>query len=89
MGATKIQFKAIGTSINTSFNDVFPFITAFHHQTSDNSVLGITLFDFSHFVEVIFERTVCDELNIVKANNTGVFVMDGFKATGYIGNGLA
>ncbi|MCY1243691.1 hypothetical protein D9M72_567160 [compost metagenome] len=73
----EVQLNAISAGFFYQRQDGFPrFFFAWHHDRSDQCAVGPAHFHFFHFAQVHFQRTVGDQLDIVKTEQPPISTMD-------------
>ncbi|MNW02967.1 hypothetical protein D3C71_1988300 [compost metagenome] len=80
MRTAEVELQAVYTDRFHPFNDFVPLLLlGFHHQGGDNRMIRESFLRFIDFLQVHLKRTVCDQLNVVKARYTLSIEMYGCK----------
>ena len=90
VGATEVQFQAVGAGVFCALHDVVPGLAlALDHQRGDDHMLGIAPLDLGNFLQVDRDGPVGDELDVVEAHHAAAFPIDRGVARAHVGDGLA
>jgi hypothetical protein len=75
MGATKVEFNAVGSGVLGIFYDLMPFCPALYHEGGYHGMMGKAFFYFLNFPQVIGKGPVGYEFNVVEAHHPGIPVI--------------
>ena len=71
--AAEVEFDAIGTHVLDHRQDALPaFFHAGHHQRDDHRAVGPVAFDAANLFEVLRQRAIGDQLDVVQADHAAV-----------------
>ena len=78
VGAAEIEFDAIGLGLLDFFQYLFPGpLLAWHHQRDDDGAVGPVALDLLDLPQIDLQGPVCDQFNIVEADQAPVAGMNG------------
>ena len=86
---TEVQLDAISTGVLHIAHDVVPFVAGLHHQRGDHRVVREALFHLGDLAQVVLQRPVGDQLDVVEPHHTVVAVVHGAVSAAHIHHGYA